>query len=176
MSRFEEGRSISCPSLFEGEAYFQWSNVMKYFILTQDIEIWMIIEKGCKEAPKKKKNQMISRCKSAKDIWEKLEKLYYNKKEEKKDGVQSCANLLSSSKVDGVLALNVMKYFILAQDIEIWMIIEKCCKEALKKKKKQMRENDTKAKLNAKSMHTLLCVLIEEVSKQVSRCKSAKDI
>ncbi|KAL4302875.1 hypothetical protein GQ457_10G021220 [Hibiscus cannabinus] len=37
-------------------------------------------------------------------MWEKLEKLYG--KEEKKDGVPSCANLLSSSKVDGGLALN----------------------------------------------------------------------
>ncbi|KAL4282430.1 hypothetical protein GQ457_16G003140 [Hibiscus cannabinus] len=133
MARFEEGRSISCPPLFEGEAYFQWSNVMKYFILAQDIKVWVVIEKGYMEAPKKKKqrsendtkaklnsramhmllyglneevSKQVSTCKSAKDIWEKLEKLYGNKKEEKKDGVTSCANLLQSSKVDGVLALD----------------------------------------------------------------------
>ncbi|KAL4320293.1 hypothetical protein GQ457_18G024690 [Hibiscus cannabinus] len=132
MARFEEGRSISCPPLFEGEAYFQWSNVMKYFILAQDLEVWKIIEKGYMEAPKKKKKQQsendtkaklnsramhillcglneevskkVSTCKSAKEIWEKLEKLYG--KEEKRDGVPSCANLLQSSKVDGVLALD----------------------------------------------------------------------
>ncbi|KAL4341205.1 hypothetical protein GQ457_08G025360 [Hibiscus cannabinus] len=107
---------------------------MKYFILAQDIEVWMIIKKGYMEAPKTKKKKMsandtkaklnaktmhtllcglneevskqVSTCKSAKDICEKLEKLYGNKKEEKKDGVPSCANLLSLSKVDGVLALN----------------------------------------------------------------------
>ncbi|KAL4384898.1 hypothetical protein GQ457_15G010940 [Hibiscus cannabinus] len=58
MAKFEEGRSISCPPLFEGEAYSQWSNVMKYFILAQDFEPWDIIEEGYIEAPKKKKKQM----------------------------------------------------------------------------------------------------------------------
>ncbi|KAL4366432.1 hypothetical protein GQ457_05G019620 [Hibiscus cannabinus] len=132
MARFEEGRSISCPPLFEGEAYSQWSNVMKYFIQAQDFELWDIIEEGYIEAPKKKKKQRsendtkgklnsramhillcgqneevskkVSTCKRAKEMWEKLERLYG--KEEKKDGAPSCANLLSSSKVDGVLALN----------------------------------------------------------------------
>ncbi|KAL4279608.1 hypothetical protein GQ457_03G012590 [Hibiscus cannabinus] len=132
MARFEEGRSISCPPLFEGEAYFQWSNVMKYFILAQDIKVWVVIENGYMEAPKKKKKQRsendtkaklnsramhmllcglneevsknVSTCKSAKEIWEKLEKLYG--KEEKKYGVPSCANLIQSSKVDGVLVFN----------------------------------------------------------------------
>ncbi|KAL4278525.1 hypothetical protein GQ457_03G014530 [Hibiscus cannabinus] len=117
MARFEECRSIPCPPLFEREAYFQWSSVMKYFILAQDIEVWVIIEKGYMEAPKKKKKQMsandtkaklnakamhtllyglneevskqVSTCKSAKDIWEKLEKLNDNKKEEKKNGFPS---------------------------------------------------------------------------------------
>ncbi|KAL4278839.1 hypothetical protein GQ457_03G025240 [Hibiscus cannabinus] len=132
MARFDEGRSISCPPLFEGEAYSQWSNVMKYFIQAQDFELWDIIEEGYSEAPKKKKKQRsendtkaklnlramhillcglneevskkVSTCKRAKEMWEKLERLYG--KEEKKDGAPSCANLLSSSKVDGVLALN----------------------------------------------------------------------
>ncbi|KAK9003602.1 hypothetical protein V6N11_084242 [Hibiscus sabdariffa] len=58
MARFEEGRSISCPLLFEGEAYFQWSNVMKYVILAQCFEVWEIIEEGYLEAPKKKKKIM----------------------------------------------------------------------------------------------------------------------
>ncbi|KAK8559197.1 hypothetical protein V6N12_042479 [Hibiscus sabdariffa] len=40
-------------------------------------------------------------------MWEKLEKLYG--KGEKKYGVPSCANLLQSSNVDGVLALNEPK-------------------------------------------------------------------
>ncbi|KAL4355246.1 hypothetical protein GQ457_06G008170 [Hibiscus cannabinus] len=133
MTRFEEGRSILCPPLFEGEAYLQWSNVMKYFILAQDLEVWAIIEKCYMEAPKKKKqmnvndtkaklnvkvmhtllcglneevSKQVSTCKSAKNIWEKLDKLYGDKEEEKKDGVPSCANLLSSSKVDDVLAFN----------------------------------------------------------------------
>ncbi|KAL4352636.1 hypothetical protein GQ457_06G007870 [Hibiscus cannabinus] len=54
-------------------------------------------------------SKQVSTCKSAKDIWEKLEKLYGNKKEEKKGGVPSCACLLSSSKVDGVVALDEPK-------------------------------------------------------------------
>ncbi|KAL4363059.1 hypothetical protein GQ457_04G019540 [Hibiscus cannabinus] len=134
MARFEEGRSISCPPLFEGEGYFQWSNLMKYFIQAQDFEVWEIIEDGFLEGPKKKKkrsandtkaklnsrtmhmllcglneevSKKVSTCKSAKEIWEKLEKLYG--KEEKKDGVPSCANILSSSKVDGVLALDELE-------------------------------------------------------------------
>ncbi|KAL4333351.1 hypothetical protein GQ457_07G009740 [Hibiscus cannabinus] len=110
---------------------------MKYFILPQDLEVSVITEKGYMEAPKKKKKQrsandtkaklnakamhtllcglneevskQVSTCKSAKDIWEKLEKLYDNKKEDKKDGVSSCANLLLSSNVDGVLALNKLE-------------------------------------------------------------------
>ncbi|KAL4386752.1 hypothetical protein GQ457_09G020770 [Hibiscus cannabinus] len=44
------------------------------------------------------------------------------------------------------------------------------------KKKKKTSVNDTKTKLNAKAMHTLLCSLNEGVSKQVSTCKSANDI
>ncbi|KAL4282492.1 hypothetical protein GQ457_16G017800 [Hibiscus cannabinus] len=88
MTRFEEGCSISRPPLFEGEAYFQWSNVMKYFILVQDFEFWDNIEEGYMEA--------------------------------------------------------------------------------LKKKKKQMRENDMNAKLNGRAMHFLLCGLSEDVSKKIS--------
>ncbi|KAK8705171.1 hypothetical protein V6N13_048778 [Hibiscus sabdariffa] len=136
MARFEDGRFISCPPLFEGEVYFQWSNVMKYFILVQEFAVWEIIEEGYMEAPKKKKKKQmsendtkaklnaramhillcglneevskkVSTCKRAKEMWEKLERLYG--KEEKKDGVSSCDNLLQSSKVDGVLALDEPK-------------------------------------------------------------------
>ncbi|KAL4289736.1 hypothetical protein GQ457_14G016300 [Hibiscus cannabinus] len=96
MTRFEEGRFISCPPFFEGEAYFQWNIFMKYFILAQDFEVWEIIEEGYVEAPKKKK--------------------------------------------------------------------------------KQMSENDTKAKQNARAMHIVHCGLSEDVSKKVSTCKRAKEI
>ncbi|KAL4339847.1 hypothetical protein GQ457_08G037450 [Hibiscus cannabinus] len=109
---------------------------MKYFIKAQDFEIWKIIEDGLLEVPKKKKkrsahdmktklnakamhtlvrsinegvSKQVSICKTAKDICEKLEKLYGNKKEEKKHGVSSCDNLFSSSKEDGVLALDEPK-------------------------------------------------------------------
>ncbi|KAL4308056.1 hypothetical protein GQ457_01G026700 [Hibiscus cannabinus] len=111
---------------------------MKYFIIAQDLEVWVIIEKGYTEAPKKKKkkqmsandtkaklnakamytllcslneevSKQVSTCKSVNDIWEKLEKVYGNKKEEMKYGVPSCANLFSSSNADDVLALNEPK-------------------------------------------------------------------
>ncbi|KAL4367011.1 hypothetical protein GQ457_05G016870 [Hibiscus cannabinus] len=49
-------------------------------------------------------SKKFSTCKRAKEMWEKLERLYG--KEEKKDGVPSCACLLSLSNVDGVVALN----------------------------------------------------------------------
>ncbi|KAL4379723.1 hypothetical protein GQ457_02G029170 [Hibiscus cannabinus] len=62
-----------------------------------------IILCGLSEGVSKK----VSTCKRAKETWEKLEKLY--RKEEKKDGVPSCANLLQSSKVDGVLTLDKPK-------------------------------------------------------------------
>ncbi|KAL4282084.1 hypothetical protein GQ457_03G020760 [Hibiscus cannabinus] len=74
------------------------------------------------EAPKNKKKQMSVNDTNAKlnakamhillcslNEEKKLEKLYVDKKEEKKDGVPSYANLLSSSKVDGVLALNELE-------------------------------------------------------------------
>ncbi|KAL4346788.1 hypothetical protein GQ457_17G011520 [Hibiscus cannabinus] len=54
-------------------------------------------------------SKRVSTCKSAQEIWEKLEKFYSNKNEEKKDRVSSCANLFSSSNVDGVLALDEPK-------------------------------------------------------------------
>ncbi|KAL4363351.1 hypothetical protein GQ457_04G019590 [Hibiscus cannabinus] len=57
----------------------------------------------------------------------------------------------------------------------LWDIIEEGYIEAPKKKKKQMNENDTKAKLNARAMHIFFCVLKEEVSKKVSTCKRAKE-
>ncbi|GMI78148.1 hypothetical protein HRI_001484100 [Hibiscus trionum] len=135
MISFEEGRSIMCPPLFKGEGYFQWSNIMKYFIQGFNLDIWMIIKDGHLEAPKKKKkmsvkdtkkdhlnakaihillcalseeiSKKISPSKSAKEIWEKLEKLYG--KEEKKDDASSCAILLSTPKVDGVMALDEPK-------------------------------------------------------------------
>ncbi|KAL4290712.1 hypothetical protein GQ457_14G014160 [Hibiscus cannabinus] len=124
-----KGRSIMCPPIFKGESYFQWSNIMKYFIRGFDFDIWMIIEDGHLETPKKKKmsvkdtkkdqlnakavhillcaldeeiSKKISSSKSAKNIWEKLEKFYG--KEEKKDGVPSSVNLISSSKLHGVMA------------------------------------------------------------------------
>ncbi|KAK8671095.1 hypothetical protein V6N13_037703 [Hibiscus sabdariffa] len=71
---------------------------------------------------------------------------------------------------------NFMKYFILVQDFEVWEIIEEGYMEAPKKKKKKMSENDTKAKLNARAMHILLCSLSENVSKKVSTSKNAKEI
>ncbi|KAL4348116.1 hypothetical protein GQ457_17G008000 [Hibiscus cannabinus] len=68
-----------------------------------------------------------------------------------------------------------MKYFIQAQDFEVWEIIEDGYLEAPKKKNKLNSENDTKAKLNARAMHNLLCSLSEDVSKKVSTCKRAKE-
>ncbi|KAL4376239.1 hypothetical protein GQ457_02G023260 [Hibiscus cannabinus] len=130
MTLFEEGRSIMCPPLIKGEAYFQWSNIMKFFIQGFDFDIWMIIEDGHLKALKKKKKRSVkdtkkdqlnakakhillcsldegifkkvSHSKSVKEILENLEKFYG--KEEKKDRVLSSANLLSSSKVEGVMA------------------------------------------------------------------------
>ncbi|KAL4326121.1 hypothetical protein GQ457_11G023610 [Hibiscus cannabinus] len=104
MTRFEGRRFISCPPLFEGETYFQWSNVMNYFIVAQDFEVCEIIEEGYMEAPKKKKRQKsendtktklnaramhiflcglsedvprkVSTCKGVKEMWEKFQRLY----------------------------------------------------------------------------------------------------
>ncbi|KAL4312013.1 hypothetical protein GQ457_01G006220 [Hibiscus cannabinus] len=103
---FEKGRSITCPPLFKGDSYFQWCHQMEFFIKALDFDLWEIIEEG----PKKKKNRSskdmgkaklnakamhtllcglnddvsknVSSCKTAKEMWEKLEKLY--KKEEMK--------------------------------------------------------------------------------------------
>ncbi|KAK8705150.1 hypothetical protein V6N13_048758 [Hibiscus sabdariffa] len=102
---FEEGRSITCPPLFKGEFYIQWCHQMKFFIKALDFNQWEIIEEGYVEGPKKKKNRSkdmgkaklnaqamhtllcglnddvskkISSCKSAKEMCEKLEKLYKN--------------------------------------------------------------------------------------------------
>ncbi|KAL4291153.1 hypothetical protein GQ457_14G019410 [Hibiscus cannabinus] len=69
-----------------------------------------------------------------------------------------------------------MKYFIQAQEFEVWEIIEYVYLEAPKKKKKLRSENDTKTKLNARAMHILLCGLSEEVSKKISTCKRGKEM
>ncbi|KAK9044091.1 hypothetical protein V6N11_072411 [Hibiscus sabdariffa] len=108
---FEEGRSITCPPLFKGDSYFQWCHQMEFFIKALDFDLWEIIEEGFVEGLKKKKKNMsskdmgkvklnakamhtllcglnddvsknVSSCKSSKEMWEKLEKLY--KKEEMK--------------------------------------------------------------------------------------------
>ncbi|KAL4383367.1 hypothetical protein GQ457_15G000090 [Hibiscus cannabinus] len=99
------------------------------------VDVWEIIEEGYLEAHKKKKklrsendtksklnaramhilpcglsediSKKVSTCKRAKEMWEKLDRLYG--KEDKKNGVPSCANILKSSKVDDVLALNENK-------------------------------------------------------------------
>ncbi|KAL4348763.1 hypothetical protein GQ457_17G006120 [Hibiscus cannabinus] len=128
---FEEGRSITCPPLFKGDSYFQWCHQMEFFIKALDFDLWEIIEEGFVEGPKKKKNRSskdmgkaklnakamhtllcglnddvsknVSSCKSAKEMWEKLEKLY--KKEEMK-----CAKNVTDTSlpqaVDNVSHLN----------------------------------------------------------------------
>ncbi|KAL4273741.1 hypothetical protein GQ457_13G019290 [Hibiscus cannabinus] len=105
---FEKGRTITCP-LFKGDSYFQWCHQMEFFIKTIDFDLWEIIEDGYVKVPKKKNrsskdmrkvklnakamhtllcglnddiSKKVSSCKSAKEMWEKLEKLY--KKEEVK--------------------------------------------------------------------------------------------
>ncbi|KAL4362162.1 hypothetical protein GQ457_04G020740 [Hibiscus cannabinus] len=68
-----------------------------------------------------------------------------------------------------------MKYFIRYFDFDIWMIIEDVYLKAPKKKEKSVKDikND---QLNAKAMHIFLCALNEDMSKNVSQSKSAKEI
>ncbi|KAL4297623.1 hypothetical protein GQ457_12G012450 [Hibiscus cannabinus] len=69
-----------------------------------------------------------------------------------------------------------MEFFIKSLDFDHWSIIEDGFVEGPKKKKNMSLKDMGKAKLNAKPMHTLLCGLNDEVSKQVSFCKGAKDM
>ncbi|KAK8705476.1 hypothetical protein V6N13_049078 [Hibiscus sabdariffa] len=57
--------------------------------------------------PSEDVSRKVSTYKRTKELWEKLDKLYGKK--EKKDSFPSCANLLQSSKVEGVLALDEPK-------------------------------------------------------------------
>ncbi|KAL4290406.1 hypothetical protein GQ457_14G013490 [Hibiscus cannabinus] len=66
--------------------------------------------------------------------------------------------------------------FQLPLDFDLWEIIEEGFVEGPKKKKNRSSKDMGKAKLNAKAMHTLLCGLNDDVSKNVSSCKSAKEM
>ncbi|KAL4291445.1 hypothetical protein GQ457_14G003120 [Hibiscus cannabinus] len=120
---FDEGRSITRPPLFKRVSYFQWCHQMEFFIKAFNFDLWEIIEEVFVEGPKKKKNmsskdmgkvklnakamhtllcglnddvfKKVSYCKSAKEMWEKLEKLY--KKEDVKGAKESPASSIFKS-------------------------------------------------------------------------------
>ncbi|KAL4325767.1 hypothetical protein GQ457_11G030270 [Hibiscus cannabinus] len=58
--------------------------------------------------------------------------------------------------------------------LDLWEIFEERFVEGPKKKKSS--KGTGKAKLNAKAIHTLFCGLNDDVSKNVSSCKSAKEM
>ncbi|MQM17910.1 hypothetical protein Taro_050894 [Colocasia esculenta] len=101
---FAEGQSVNRPPLFDGEDYNYWKARMEYFLQGLDFQIWSIIEEGdlvvlnsrenwtdddkkkislnCKAksilccALSKKEFNIISACKSAMEMWEKLRITY----------------------------------------------------------------------------------------------------
>ncbi|KAL4278600.1 hypothetical protein GQ457_03G012980 [Hibiscus cannabinus] len=69
-----------------------------------------------------------------------------------------------------------MEFFIKALDFDLWDIIEEGFVEGPKKKRNMSSKDMGKAKLNSKAMHTFLFGLNDDVSKNVSSCKSAKEM
>ena len=99
-----EGFSINRPPFFSGSNYSYWKNRMEVFLRAQDFETWTVIKKGSPDLPEDEDswtreqirqsttnfnamNMMqcaihpdeysrISSCKSAKEMWDKLELIY----------------------------------------------------------------------------------------------------
>ncbi|MQL73441.1 hypothetical protein Taro_005797 [Colocasia esculenta] len=99
-----EGHSINRPPFFNGTDYSYWKNRMQVFLRAQNYEIWKVVEVGPYEnqgdeetwtreqirratlnysamnmiqcAVHPKEYSRISMCKSAKEMWDKLELLY----------------------------------------------------------------------------------------------------
>ncbi|KAE8710415.1 Retrovirus-related Pol polyprotein from transposon TNT 1-94 [Hibiscus syriacus] len=70
------------PPYFNGVNYSHWKKLMKVFIQSNDLDAWEIIENGYSSPKKKKKKKRVSSCSSAKELWNKLEEIHGNKKEE----------------------------------------------------------------------------------------------
>jgi hypothetical protein len=99
-----EGHSVSRPPYFDGTDYGYWKNRMQVFLRAQDYDLWKIVSKGPVELPEEEEtwtreqikkatmtwsalNMMqcaihprefsrVSSCKSAKDMWDKLQLIY----------------------------------------------------------------------------------------------------
>ncbi|KAE8677894.1 60S ribosomal protein L44 [Hibiscus syriacus] len=78
----EESQPIDKPPYFNGVNYSHWKKLMKLFIQSNDLDAWEMIENGY-SSPKKKANEWrVSSCSNVKELWNKLEELHGNKKEE----------------------------------------------------------------------------------------------
>ncbi|MQM16315.1 hypothetical protein Taro_049271 [Colocasia esculenta] len=99
-----EGHSISRPPFFDGFDYAYWKNRMQVFLRAQNYELWKIVDKGPDELPEDeslwtkdqinkstlswsamnmmqcaihpKEYSRVSSCKSAKEMWDKLQLIY----------------------------------------------------------------------------------------------------
>jgi gag-polypeptide of LTR copia-type/Zinc knuckle len=99
-----EGHSVSRPPFFDGTDYSYWKNRMQVFLRAQDYELWKIVSKGPAQLPEEedtwtreqikkdtlnwsalnmmqcaihpKEFSRVSSCKSAKEMWDKLQLIY----------------------------------------------------------------------------------------------------
>ncbi|MQL90267.1 hypothetical protein Taro_022854 [Colocasia esculenta] len=107
-----EGHSVSMPPFFDSTDYTCWKNCMQVFLRAQDYELWKIVSKGPYELPADedtwtreqicsgtlnwsalnmmqctvhpKEYSRVSTCKSAKEMWDKLELIYEGTSEVRK--------------------------------------------------------------------------------------------
>ncbi|MBA0742292.1 hypothetical protein Gogos_015361 [Gossypium gossypioides] len=92
-----------CPSLLNEENRSNWKVRMKFFVQAFDYGAWKLISKGPLEvihmllcAMGKEVFNKVSSCGSVKEIWDKLEEIYEDKKEEK-EIKKTCEKESSSS-------------------------------------------------------------------------------
>ncbi|MQL81186.1 hypothetical protein Taro_013641 [Colocasia esculenta] len=99
-----EGHSVTRPPFFDGSDYSYWKNMMQVFLRAQDYELWKIVDKGPAELPEDedlwtkeqikkstlnwsamnmmqcaihpKEYSRVSLCRSAKEMWDKLQLIY----------------------------------------------------------------------------------------------------
>ena len=90
----EEGYNITMPPMLTNFDFSQWKARMRIFIMAQDVELWEIVLDGLEvmdeeslqmnaramnliyNALDSDQFKLISKCSTAKEIWERLEKLY----------------------------------------------------------------------------------------------------
>ncbi|KAH9743821.1 hypothetical protein KPL70_003436 [Citrus sinensis] len=89
-STFREGQSTTRPPYFDGNDYPYWKTRMRIYLQALDYEIWEIVNDD------KKEFHRVSSCKSANEIWHKLEVVYEGTNQVKESKISRFTDIVNT--------------------------------------------------------------------------------